>query len=102
MVFFDREVGDIKLTADQGELIPKEKTVTVSSNVMVIRSPGNTLRTDYLKYEELNNILQTDRMVNINRDHFIVSGKGMQMDVVKRTLFLLSDVKAQFGGMDSQ
>ena len=102
MVFFDREIGDIELTADQGELIPENKTVTVSSNVMVKSSPGHTLQTDYLEYEETSNILQTDRMVTVTRDDFIVSGKGIQVDVVERTSVFLSDVKAQFGGMDSQ
>ena len=101
MVFFDREMGDIELTADQGALIPEHKTVTVSSNVMVITSPGNTLQTEYLKFEEATNILQTDRMVKINRDHFVVSGKGMELDIVQRTLVLLSDVQAQLAGMDS-
>ena len=102
MVFFDREIGDIELTADQGELIPENKTVTVSSNVKVISSPGHTLRTDYLKYEETSNILQTDGMVSVTRDNFIASGKGIQVDVVERTSVFLSEVKAQFGGMDSQ
>ena len=101
IVFFDREMGDIELTADQGELIPAHRAVTVSSNVMVVSSPGNTLQTDYLKYEQTSNILQTDRIVKINRDHFIVVGKGMQMDIGERTFVLLSDVKAQVGGLDN-
>ena len=101
IVFFDREMGEIELTADQGELIPEHKAVTVSSNVMVVSSPGNTLQTDYLRYEETGNILKTDRMVTINRDHFIVVGKGMQMHIVERTFVLLSDVKAQVDGLDS-
>lgn len=101
MVFFDRKMGDIELTADHGELIPEHKTVTVSSNVMVVSSPGNTLQTDYLKYEQTSNILQTDRIVKINRDHLIVVGKGMQIDIEKRTFVLLNDVKAQVGGLES-
>ncbi len=100
MVFFDREKGDVELTADQGELIPEHRAVTVSSNVMLVSSPGNFLQTDYLKYEEASNLLQTDRMVTITRDNFIVSGKGMEMDTVERTLVLLSDVKSTFGGME--
>jgi len=100
MVFFDRENGDVELTADQGELIPAHRSVTVSSNVMLVSSPGNFLQTDYLRYEEASNTLQTDKMVKITRDNFIVSGKGMEMDTVERTLILLSDVKSKFGGME--
>jgi hypothetical protein len=40
-------------------------------------------------------------MVKISFDHFVVSGKGMQMDVADRTLLLLGNVKALVGGMDS-
>ncbi|MCP4341455.1 MAG: LPS export ABC transporter periplasmic protein LptC [Desulfobulbaceae bacterium] len=101
MVFFDRENGDIELSADEGALIPEHKTVTVSSNVVVVSSPGNTLQTDYLRFEEATQLLQTDGMVKINRDHFIVSGKGMELNIIERTLVLLSDVQAQLAGMDS-
>ena len=53
--------------------------------------------TEYLEYKEAANILQTDKEVKISFDHFEVSGKGMQMDTVKRTLLLLSNVKALLG-----
>ena len=102
MTFFDRETGDIELTADQGELMPEYRRVTVSSNVIVLSSPENTLQTEYLEYDEASNILETDRMVKINFDHFKVSGKGMQMNVKEQSIVLLSDVKAEYKGVDSQ
>lgn len=101
MVFFDRELGDIRLTADKGELKPEAQTVSVSSNVTVTTSQGNTVQTDYLEYNEASNILQTDRVVEINVDHYIVNGKGMQVDVAERTLTILDDVKAQSRSIDS-
>ena len=101
IVFFDRERGNIELTADLGEWISEYRKMTVSSNVIVIRPPGNTLQTEYLEYDEAGNILQTDKMVEINDDHYRVSGKGMRIDVTERTLVLLSEVKAQVDGMDS-
>ena len=97
MVFFDPEMGDIVLTADQGELQPENRTVAVHSNVKVVSPPGNIMLTEYLEYKEAANILQTDKEVKIRFDHFEVSGKGMQMDTVKRTLLLLSNVKALLG-----
>ena len=97
MVFFDPEMGDIVLTADQGELQPENRTVAVHSNVKVVSPPGNTMLTEYLEYKEAANILQTDKVVKISFGHFKVSGKGMQMDVVKRTLLLLTNVKALLG-----
>ena len=97
MVFFDPKMGDIVLTADQGELQPENQTVVVQSNVKVVSPPGKTMLTEYLEYKEATNILQTDKVVKISFDHFQASGKGMQMDVAKRTFLLLTNVKALFG-----
>ena len=101
MVFFDREGGDMRLTADRGELRPEDQIVAVSSNVVMVSSQGNTLQTDYLEYDEVSNILQTDRMVKIDADHYSVNGTGMQVDVTERTLVLLDDVIAQSVGIES-
>ena len=101
IVFFDQEAGDVEITAEQGKLMPEYRTVTVSSNVMVTSASGDSLQTDYLEYEETSKILRTDRRVKFNTDYFMVSGRGMRMDVVERTLVLHNDVKAQFGETDS-
>lgn len=101
MIFYDQDDGDVLLTAESGELIPEYSTVTVSTNVVVKNPKGNTLKTDFLEYKEAVNILQTDRIVTIIGDHFVVYGKGMTVDVDERTLVLLSDVKAELRGMDS-
>jgi len=101
MVFFDRKMGDIVLTADQGELLPEYRTVKVKTNVKVMSPPDNTLQTDSLEYKEASNSLQTNEMVKISFDHFVVSGKGMQMDVAERTILLLDNVTAVLNGMDS-
>jgi len=101
MIFYDQDDGDVLLTAESGELIPEYSTVTVSTNVVVKNPKGNTLKTDFLEYKEAVNILQTDRIVTIIGDHFVVYGKGMTVDVDERTLVLLSDVKAELKGMNS-
>ena len=101
MIFYDQDDGDVLLTAEYGELIPEYSTVTVSTNVVVKNPKGNTLKTDFLEYKEAVNILQTDRIVTIIGDHFVVYGKGMTVDVDERTLVLLSDVKAELKGMNS-
>jgi len=94
MVFFDPDLGDIILTADQGEIIPQNKTVKVRSNVKVANIAGNEMHTEYLEYTEATNSLQTDKVVRMKFDNFSVSGTGMKMDVEKRMIFLLSNVKA--------
>ena len=101
MLFFDPKNGDIVLTADHGKMMPNDDLVSVNSNVVVINSSGQTLHTDFLEHEEDSNILRTNEEVQISTDNYTVTGKGMQIDVVKRTLLLFSDVKAQFGNIDN-
>ncbi|KPJ99199.1 MAG: hypothetical protein AMJ60_05785 [Desulfobacterales bacterium SG8_35] len=98
MVFFDSDMGDIVLTADQGEIIPQNKTVKVRSNVTVASTSGKVMQTEYLEYIEATNSLHTDKMVRMNFDHFTVSGKGMKMDIEKRIIYLSGSVKALLGG----
>jgi LPS export ABC transporter protein LptC len=94
MVFFDPQMGDIVLTADQGVLLPEHRTVKVRSNVTVASPSDNMMHTEYLEYKEATNSLHTDKEVRINFDHFEAKGKGMKMDVEKRILILLSNVTA--------
>ncbi len=101
IVFFDQNKGDIKLTADRGKLMANNGTVSVSSNVVVNYPSGQTLQTDFLEHKENSNILQTDEVVHIFTDDYTVTGRGMKVDIVKRTLILLHDVKAQFGGFSN-
>jgi LPS export ABC transporter protein LptC len=97
MEFFDPQMGDIVLTADQGELSSADRTVKVRTNVKIVSPPGNVMLTDFLEYKEATNSLYTDKEVRINFDQFNVTGKGMQMDVDKRILLILSNVKALLG-----
>lgn len=80
--------------------MPDNGTVSVSSNVVVVTPSGQTLRTAFLEYEENSSILQTNEEAQISTDDYIVTGKGMQINVEKRTLDLLSDVKGQLGGLN--
>ena len=98
MVFFDPDLGDIVLTADQGEIIPQNKTVKVHYNVTVSSTSGTVVQTEYLEYVETTNSLHTDKMVRMNFNQFTVSGKGMEMDVEKRIIYLLGSVKALLDG----
>lgn len=96
--FLTAGYDDIELTADQGELLLENQTVTVSSNVTMIYQGKNTLQTDFLKYAEVTNILETDRMVKISTVNSIVCGRGMRVDIVERTLTLLHNVQAEVDG----
>jgi LPS export ABC transporter protein LptC len=99
MVFHDQQMGDIILTADHGELFPEKKVVKVYSNVRVTSPPENTLLTESLEYHDSTHLLQTMEMVKLNFNHFKVTGKGMQMDINRRSFTVLNNVKAYLSGM---
>jgi LPS export ABC transporter protein LptC len=94
LLFFDKKAGNIEITANHGSVMSEYQKVTFSSNVLVADSSGKTLRTEYLEYDEISNIFQTDRMVEIIANGFVARGIGMQINVKDRTLILLSDVNA--------
>ncbi len=101
IVFFRKDKGNIELTADEGKLMPADGPVSVSSNVIVRTPSGQTLRTNFLEYEETSNFLRTKEVVQVSTDDYIVTAKGMQMDVSKQTWVLLKDVKGQLGDVSN-
>ncbi len=101
ITFFDKEKGDMLITAGEGKLAPADNEVSVSSHVVVVTPSGHTLETDYLEYVEEQSLLQTDREAQISSADYIVAGTGMQINIDKRTLVLLSDIRAQLGNPES-
>ena len=99
MVFHDQKMGDITLSADHGEIFPEKKVVKVYSNVRLTSPPANTLLTESLEYRDSARILQTRDLVKINFEHFEVTGKGMQLDVNRRSFTVLNNVKAYLKGI---
>jgi LPS export ABC transporter protein LptC len=92
LFFFDEKARKTEITSDHGSLMSHYKKMIFSSNVVMTNSSGNTLQTDYLEYDEISNIFETERKVKINVNDLIVHGIGMQIDVENQTLILLSDV----------
>lgn len=95
MIFFDRKKGNIKLTADHGQLVPELKKISFDSNVEVITSQGITLLTNFLEYDEKEHLLKTDQSTHIFTDSYEATGNGMTIDLQDRTLLLFGDVIAQ-------
>lgn len=94
VTFFDRKKGDIHISADQAQLVPELEKVSLSSNVKVTTSQGETLLTDFLEYKEKEHLLHSDQPAHIFTDSYEATGNGMSVDLRYRTLVLFGGVKA--------
>ena len=94
MVFFDPKQGEIVLTADQGELLPREDRVQVRSNVVLTDHRGVSVRTRTLAYLDADRSLQTDDPVTILGDGLRVTGTGLRIDTQKRRMTVGGRVRA--------
>jgi LPS export ABC transporter protein LptC len=92
LFFFDEKARKTEITSDHGSLMSQYQKMIFSSNVVMTNSSGNTLQTDYLEYDEISDIFQTDILVKINFYDLIVRGIGMEIDVENQILTLLNDV----------
>lgn len=92
LFFFDEKARKTEITSDHGSLLSQYQKMIFSSNVVMTNSSGNTLQTDYLEYDEISNIFQTDILVKINFNDLILRGLGMEIDIDNQTLTLLNDV----------
>lgn len=92
LFIFDEKARKTEITSGHGSLMSQYQKMIFSSNVVMTNSSGNTLKTDYLEYDEIKNIFQTDILVKINFNDLIVRGLGMEIDVENQTLTLLNDV----------
>lgn len=101
ITFFNKDKGDLIVTAMEGKLVPADESISVNSQVVVTVPSGHTLKTDVLEYVEKDNLLQTDSVAQISSDDYIVTGKGIEIDITERSLALLHNIRAQFGNPET-
>ena len=94
MVFFDPKQGEIVLTADQGEFLPREDRVRVRANVVLTDGQGTTVRTTTLEYVDADRSLRTDDPVTILSHGLTVTGTGLRIDTEQRRITVHGRVRA--------
>lgn len=100
MTFYDVEgLGDLVLTARQGELKTESREVEVRGEVVVQSPKGYAVYTDRLEYREADRTARTEAPVRIVSEGMEVSGTGMRLDLRDHTLVLLSGVRARLAGV---
>lgn len=78
LVFFDREgVQQSKLTARRGLILPKEKRMEVSVQVVFVNQKGERLETEQLTWYQDSARVRTDKAVRVQRGEDVIHGIGL-------------------------
>ncbi len=95
MTFYDvHGLGDLTLTADQGEMYSDSREVLVRGDVVINSPKGYALYTDRLHYREAEQAAFTDAPVRLVSASMEITGTGMKLDVRDHSVVLLEKVKA--------
>jgi LPS export ABC transporter protein LptC len=95
MTFYDVDgLGDLTLTANEGNLNSVSREVSVGGDVVVKSPKGYVLYTDWLHYRESDRMVRTDAPVRLVSDSMEITGAGMSLNVGDHSVVLLNDVKA--------
>lgn len=65
------------LTARRGVIVPKDKRMEVSENVVFINAKGERLETEHLVWDQDSARVYTDRPVRVQRKDDVIIGEGL-------------------------
>jgi LPS export ABC transporter protein LptC len=94
LAFFSDEGKVYKLTADYGDLFTDSSDIKVSGNVVVVTDEGDRIKTDSFQYSAKERKVFTKDKVTLSSREFVMTGKGMVVDLKNERLYILSEVKA--------
>lgn len=93
LVFFrQKQLGDMKLTAKSGAWRSQSGVLDVRDDVVVHSQGGYTCYADRLTYSEKDRMIRTDGPVRLVGEHMELRGVGMELDVDRSRVRLLSQV----------
>jgi len=95
-VFDQGELGDLRLTARQGNWQDPPGILEVSGDVVVTSTSGYTCYADQLVYSKLGQTLTTTGPVRLVGNGIEIEGIGMKMDVLSRQVSLHSAVRSSW------
>ena len=100
LVLADPGRGDIVLTADQGELLPRQDLVRARGKVVLTDGTGMTVHTTTLEYTAHDRTLATTEAATLTAGGFTATGTGLRIDTVNRRLTLSGRVRARLPAAD--
>ncbi|NLC70252.1 MAG: LPS export ABC transporter periplasmic protein LptC [Desulfuromonadaceae bacterium] len=94
LVFFNKDKGDMELTADKGEVGADGSSFRAIGNVTLKGSEGYTLFCDDLEYSQKDSLIRTESPVRIVDERMELRGRGLKYHVEERLFELLNDIEA--------
>lgn len=98
MVVYDKRNGDIRISAQQGDLDLERRQVRLRGKVVVETGKGQRLLADDLLFVDAERTVSTDGPVVVVGPEFEVSGVGLHYVIDSRRLTLRDQVEAKFSG----
>ena len=95
ITFFSKEGEVYSVRGDSGILNTESMDIQLSGNIVGKSNDGYRFRTTTLTYKSNTSKAKTDDKVFLEGPQFNLEGRGMIMDLEKKKVFLLNDVKAQ-------
>jgi len=95
ITFFSKDGQVYSVRGDSGLLNTESMDIKLSGNIVGKSNDGYRFRTTTLNYKSKTKKAQTDDKVFLTGPQFDLEGSGMVMDLEKKKIFLLNDVKAQ-------
>jgi len=70
-----------EMSGNRGKYFEKEKRWEANGNVVLVNSQGDTLRSEELKYHQVEDLIFSDKFVSIKKgDHYITGSGGFKSD----------------------
>lgn len=85
--------GELKLTADQGELQEDTRQVDVWGDVVIIGEDGERLQTESLRYQDQQRLLSTVAPIHYQAPRMELTGVGLRVDLERNTMLVEKDVR---------
>ena len=98
MVIYDRERGDISVSAQQGEFDLENSRVSLHGNVLLKSEDGQSIMTDYLEFDSQANLLSSEKRVEVVSGQMQLVGVGLRYDLDQGILRMRSSIEAVFKG----
>ena len=98
VTFYAKEGRTFFLTGKQGKVHQDSKNMELVGEVMLTSDDGYRLKTHSVSYRNSEKVVSTPDPVEIEGDQIHLTGKGMLVQMEKKTFKILGQVKTQLRG----
>ncbi|MCF6147865.1 MAG: LPS export ABC transporter periplasmic protein LptC [Candidatus Kuenenia sp.] len=95
----ENEAQKVIITSDIGEMDKTSNEGYLSDNVVVHLDQETRLCTENMRYLPEKRAVQTDEFVTITRTGLVITGKGCEIDLVNRKMWIKKDAEMEMDGV---